>query len=146
MSKKQNISITFQCGDSSGDGYDKTRDLTIISNLSVDAVKKAYKKGCGIVGFDLSRDVATEYENRTIKPEIIAKMWNFESLRDYLDPDSIGSLREVVDLFQVTNYDFDADTFILLWLAIAEIGNNEFEFDIPDLEYIDVGGYGMIDC
>ena len=58
--------ICLVVGDWSGDGHDKTTEVTIASNFNEKAIDRAYKRGTKALGFDFSEEVAADYEDTTL--------------------------------------------------------------------------------
>lgn len=59
--------IELKLGDWSHDGHGITESIYISSNISTLKLKKAYKLGAKILGFDFSEIVARNYEDSKIK-------------------------------------------------------------------------------
>jgi hypothetical protein len=120
--------ITLIIGDWSNDGHGTTEKYLIESNLTKKDLLSAYKKGCGIIGFNLSKMVATEYMDNCISEAHLEKLTKF------------GFVNRRNDL------KLDVCLFAEMWLFISKIGNPKFDWKcIPDNSTIDIGGYGLFE-
>ena len=118
--------VNLIVGDWSLDGHNQTSSVTIESNLSKSEIKEAYKAGTAIVGFDLSSKVCIEYEDYKISEEHLSKL------------EKCGITVELDD------GDLNAETFALIYLDIAKLGNPDSEFVIVSSKAaINIGGYGL---
>lgn len=127
-----NSSITLVVGDWSGDGHDKTENIFIKCNRSIDEVNEAYKAGTKIVGFDLVDSLCEEYEDRRIPIEAVTSLqdngieidWD-----DEVDPD-VG-----VNIYH--------EEFVEIYLAIVKLGDPDFKYERQSPPVINIGGYGL---
>ena len=130
-----NYTIELIAGDPSGDGHKMTDNLIISSNLTRDQIRHAYKVGTALVGFDLTKEVAADYEDSTISYERLMQLKNAGvDLSDWNLPEDEDEPVE-----------FCCTEFFDLYLAIVKLGSSEFEYTEMDSqsESIYVGGYGF---
>lgn len=128
-----NTMIQIMVGDMSGDGHNITETTSIKSNKSYDDVREAYKKGCEIVGFDLTETVCKEYED------------------SHLDEDKAIALQNAgFDLTDLQDFDDDledinliAEDFLTLYLNICQIGDPSFQYEYASMRQLKIGGYGL---
>ncbi len=123
------FTINLIVGDWSGDGHTITENVTISSNCSVDSIRLAYKEGCKILGFDFSETVCREFEDRFVPEEIVEKLAE-HGIKVKLD--------EVID-----KYELDTKSYTSLYLQIAKLGNDGFNYYIVSGQTINIGGYGL---
>jgi hypothetical protein len=152
--------IELVVGDWSRDGHNQSESFTFNTNMPASEVAKAYKKGCEIVGFDLSKDIASDYEENRIGWDNLQTLRSFGlpegSLDDETTPEQSKKQNE---MWQNTSYlknspnatrDWSGaclspETFCNIYLFIAKLGNPELEYK-PALTYSDkltIGGYGL---
>lgn len=117
--------IELVIGDPGGDGHEKTRRYMINSTLDSTALWKAYKAGVKLLGFDFINTVATEYEERDISSDQVAKLI---AAGYKIDPETDNVWR---------------DDFVDIFLFIARLGNHEFQSEKAKSESMDIGGYGL---
>ncbi len=126
MTEKLPHTIRLVRGDPSGDGHGRTSTHSFRSSLTPDEVRQAYRKGVGIVGFDLIQEEINTNGNRfKLKPEYREAMKTHGYVSD-VDVDWI-----------------DSETYIDIYLWIAKLGNPNLEvqwFTEPRYD-IDIGGY-----
>lgn len=139
MSEKLPHLINLIVGDWSHDGHSMTETITISCNLDKKETVKAYKKGTKKVGFDLTDDVCSDYEDMSVDPEVIKKMREAgirveDFIKQYEDDSS-------------WSFEYDATSFAEVWLQIARLGNPdlEYEINVHDSPNINIGGYGLYD-
>lgn len=134
MSKLKNT-INLVIGDWSDDGHGKTMNFTIVSNLTQRQIENAYEKGTKIVGFDLTEDVASEYQNNTLSIQ------NYEKLK------SLG-FKHKLDLCHSNDAEclwVSCDDFCEMYIFIVALGNKNFEHKHVIGKQINIGGYGLFD-
>lgn len=127
--------INLVVGDWSGDGHEKREIFTIRCNIDSKSLKEAYFLGTQIIGFDLSKEVAWDYQDSIISKkhlEILQRHgqnWDWDSLKDP-DDDEI----EIV-----------CDDYVDIWMFIASLGNPHICYEVvPSTENsIYIGGYGL---
>lgn len=138
MSKLTHV-VNLVLGDWSGDGHSKTDFITIRSSLSPVALAKAYNMGCKIVGFDLSNEVASDYEDSRIRGEELKKLraagYTKELDDEYPENDSGNEEYDGTALL-------DSDTFAEIYLWVAQKGNPKLQYEV-DRSRLDIGGYGL---
>jgi hypothetical protein len=134
--------INLLVGDWSHDGHEKTQKFTIESSLNQKELMKAYKKGCKIIGFDLTKDCCAEYEEFTLLREHKEKL---KLNGFYKDPDQLNDLEEEEEK-EYSEEDPEnfmyADAFKDIWLFFIKTGNPSFTFN-QKTETINIGGYGL---
>lgn len=133
MSLKHTINL--RVGDWSGDGHGHCKTYTIISNLDIVKLKKAYDNGCHITEVSLEDEAAYDYEDSSISLETIYNLQKFNC--------QIFELVEKPDPDMVMN--ISADQYLDAWLFIAKIGNSKFEFEKVNnnKSILNIGGYGL---
>lgn len=120
---KHQIKLVF--GDWSNDGHGRTEDFVIVSNLSVNAMNKAYRNGSGILGFDLCDTVGKHYGDNDLS---LAKK-NMLVSHGYSIPSATENIW--------------TDEFISIYLFVVKLGNPEFKYEHANLGEIHLGGYGL---
>lgn len=126
--------ISLTLGDWSDDGHGKTEVFVIKSNLTSAEINDAYTFGTKILGFDLSEDVASDYEDSTISDE------NVQILA------ANGFDMTMCSKSKKGNYHLDGETFRDVWLHIAYLGNKDFLWEAmgrEQLPNLNIGGYGL---
>lgn len=118
--------INLICGDPSNDGHGQTSAQMIYSNLTLSEIEEAYTKGVAVIGLDVSADVASEYEDRSISDEAI------ELLK------KAGFDTGTVNLSWL-----DTEAFELLYLFTVKCGNLAFKYKFAKGDRIYIGGYGL---
>lgn len=133
--------ISLVVGDHSCNGHEKQESYELVSNLSKQEIEAAYKKGVKVVGFDLTKEVAVEYE------------------KDKLSKKQLEMLLKAECPFQEISFDYEywlknpkvgegfstrihAETFCALYLWFVEKGNSSFKYQFANSEKINIGGYG----
>lgn len=117
-------------GDASGDGHEKTVTYMIESNFDCDDIQKAYEKGCKIIGFDLTEDVAVNYGDSSLSAEQLKK------LRD-------AGFTGKLDCDVYSDMGLSCDEFFSIWWFFVRTGNSAFECDVEAAYKIKIGGYGL---
>lgn len=122
-------------GDWSYDGHNQTSVKTIVSNLSTKQIEEAYKAGTKIVGFDLTKDVARDYEDTELPSEFA------DMLRKHgFDVDS--EIEKHVD--EENGFILWIDTFPKIFFFIVKLGNPDFRYaEAEQKQNINIGGYGL---
>lgn len=127
--------INLTAGDESQDGHEKTETITVSCNLTKAQLEKAYRAGTKKLGFDLSADVAREYEDSSVSEGFVKKLRAAGiDPTEFLEQDD-GDW----------SFGYSATSFIELWLRIATLGNPSlvFEHMSETSPSIFVGGYGL---
>lgn len=126
-------------GDWSHDGHSQTEVVTIKSTLTVYELKDAYKKGASIVGVDLQKDVARNFEDSHLEKSYYEKFkeaglltWKTDTDLSWLDD---GDDEVDVDYLEYNSY-------LHLYLFTVFVGNNKFDYDVIR-NIVDIGGYGL---
>lgn len=122
--------IKLIVGDWSGDGHEFTEDIIIKTNLDKRALRAAYEEGSKELGFDFQKEVCEEYEDNTISDKYV---WILEGHGIKVFPD--GDFEEASAL--------DVESYVRIWLGIAKLGNKTLEYEIMNIPYVAVGGYGL---
>ena len=137
---KLNNTITLVVGDSSHDGHKATINVIIKTNFIKSKIISAYKLGVKTLGIDLSEDVCSDYEDRTLKFSVFKKFLDagFDTVN--LNDHDLESIKLEKDI----EY-FDSDFFAELYLFTVYIGSKDFEYKITEAtNEIDIGGYGLL--
>ena len=126
--------ISLTLGDWSDDGHGKTEVFVIKSNLTSTEIDDAYERGTKILGFDLSKDAAAEYEDSTISDT------NVQILA--------ANGFDITLMLKTTegNYYLDYETFLDVWLHAVYLGNKDFLWEVMDrkqMQNLNIGGYGL---
>ena len=125
--------INLVMGDWSHDGHCMSETVTIRTNLSSDELIDAYEKGSKQVEFDLTGDVAADYEEYSFPDEFIEKLQPFGFKADeFLEQPYVDD-----------SWAVSGNAFWRIWLFIAKIGDPSLEFEEVDNVDIIIGGYGM---
>jgi hypothetical protein len=133
--------ITLEAGDWSDDGHGKTANYIVESSLDAKKLQKAYDKGSKIVGFDLSEDVCSDYEDSAIPQEYLDAISSrapfSKKLRDQLKEDGEYSKNADPHIWH--------DSFAELWMLVAKIGCPELDWKFVEnnTANIHIGGYGL---
>ena len=153
--------IKLVLGDCSGDGYEKTEAIIIKSSHAEDDLNKFYKRGVKKIGFDLAKDVCTEYEDNSISAKHIAMLkaagykTEIETNNNSDDPDWDCEVCECnpcecVGEEKLENnnsgslYSQDYFDVYLFFLEVGSGGTFKYE-EVPDnTSRIDIGGYGLL--
>lgn len=127
--------INLVVGDWSRDGHSMSETVTILSNLDKESVEEAYKLGTLKVGFDLTEEVCSDYEDMSVPDDVIRKLKAVG-----INPDAF--IEQDGDQW---SFHYDYEAFARLWLRIAELGNSTLRYETTDDESpdINVGGYGL---
>lgn len=132
--------IALTVGDWSDDGHGKTATHIYETNLPRSELNKAFDAGTEKVGFNLE-NVCEDYEDNTLLRadyDLLVDAgitWTDQEYRpeqwDREDPNSDFTLWH--------------DSFALLWMKIAQLGNPELVFkEVKDnTANIEIGGYGL---
>lgn len=125
--------INLVVGDWSCDGHNKFDYIAINSNVDVETIKEAYKKGTKIVGFDWSKEVAAKYEDNTVCAEIVKKLKDHGHEGFYEENDD------------GTATIYEADDFAQTYMFIACIGDPSIVWSFTEMKkhQINIGGYGI---
>lgn len=130
--------INLVLGDWSNDGHGRTKTYTIDSNLSIDAINSAYKLGFSLIGHDIVKTVADEYQSTSLCDFIVEALYNngfaFEDIEVY---DKLNN--EFIDI------ELDTDLYLKIYLFVVYLGNPEFSPQIIEQNKINIGGYGLFD-
>ena len=133
--------IKIRTGDTSHDGHGLFRLTLYDISCSRSELHQFYKKGCEIVGFDLYRDVASDYEDSHIEGA------NLQSLiRAGYPVDELEDYDEEEDEEEQTAW-LNHDAFVRIYLFIAKLGAGDHIFScqkiLQEAEHHDIGGYGL---
>lgn len=129
--------ITLTVGDWSGDGHSQSEDILIHSNLTQKELEKAFKDGSKKLKFKLE-EYCRSYEDNILPEEVVA------ALKLH------GLTEDMVTDLDVEGGDEDdywllgPDGFADIWLFIAKLGNDKFEYEFVEKgATVHVGGYGL---
>lgn len=120
--------IDLIIGDYSGDSHDKKERYSIESNISLSALKRAYKRGTKKLGFDFIGSVAAEYEDNSLSENYVdilkSKGYDFTDI----DTDSL-----------------EEDIYLDIFLFIIKLGNDSFKYKLKEEsdDRWNIGGYGL---
>ncbi|MBL6991799.1 MAG: hypothetical protein ISR65_18600 [Bacteriovoracaceae bacterium] len=129
--------IELQMGDTSCDGHCLKEIKILKSNLSTKQIRKAYQDATNILGFDFINVVAVDYEDSTIKRNMLKK------LKDH------GITVNIEDLEYVGPTDdpgINPEEYLELYVQIIKLGNPDFQYKLTNPSWentIDIGGYGL---
>ncbi len=124
--------INLTLGDWSADGHGKTDTITISSSLTAKQLEAAYKRGCKKIGFDLTEEVAEQYENSILEEEVAEKL----RAAGFKVEDIVGTYEGELDNLCV-------ESFVVIWLFIVKLAKPDFEYKIINNADIKIGGYGL---
>ncbi len=125
--------INLVVGDWSRDGHEKTETIQVKSSLTLAELNAAYALGSRRVEFDLSAEVAKEYEDDFM-------------LKQHIDMLAIhGIVCEDYNESEDDGVGLDPELFATLFMKIAQLGNCNllFEFVDDSTSTINIGGYGL---
>ena len=131
--------IQLESGDHSADGHGQTDVISIMSNLTSSDLIKAFNDGLKVLrvkreeyGYGLN--FCSGYGESRI-PESLC-----ESLRiNGIDPADFSRER----ISEESDIKVGVDTYPLLWLEIAKLGNPKLKYEETSVEQIGIGGYGL---
>lgn len=126
------------CGDRSHDGHGITDTTFIRTNKSHHEIREAYTKGTYIVGFNLSNDIARDYEDSQLHPSNIDALKN-----EGIDLTFIDGYDENDPDFNDDDIHLSSESFTELYLKICKIGDPDFYYEIISLQEVQIGGYGL---
>ena len=148
-----NNTITLVLGDWSGDGHDKTRMISILSNLDKDTLFAAYKKASKKLGFSFIDDVCGDYEDSLLPKEklniLIKNGFKIENLG--FNKTNTYLLNEANEAFNESGSDglyLSEETYTNIFLFIVKLGNKDFKYEILKGKLnptLDIGGYGLFE-
>ncbi len=121
--------LNLVIGDWSDDGHGKTATVTIDSNMMSREVWDAYRAGARLIGVDLCKDVASDYQESQLGSGVASK-FVAAGFADYeLDSeDYMGS-----------------DQFADMFLFTVKKGNPDFSYTRCENEDLHIGGYGLFE-
>jgi hypothetical protein len=133
--------VKFMVGDWSHDGHSQDDSFIVDVNLTQQELDAAFLNGCALMELDaaqcksLSFLFCNEYEDSTIPQKFIDGMNKVG-----LDPDNYFENYD-------GKYSGETNTFHLLWLDVAKIGNPNLVYQecVSDRVYR-IGGYGLYSC
>lgn len=133
------MKINLNVGDRSGDGHDKREHFLIECNLDVAGVQKAYKKGVKLTGFDLSNEVAAEYEDCRISHEQLKRLRELGYEGELFDEKHMDD--------EVNGPAMDGLEFAHIYMFFVWLGNKDVVWEFVDARNasIDIGGYGLFE-
>jgi hypothetical protein len=121
--------IKLIVGDWSNDGHNMSDEIVIFSNIDGNQIRDAFKLGTEVIGFDLTNE-CSDYEQHQLSAKALACINDQFGDRYRLDIDEDGGV--------------SVTTHVDLYLAIAKLGNAEFEWQLQHYSAtIDIGGYGL---
>lgn len=136
--------VKFWVGDWSHDGHNQCDSFVVDVNLTKPELDKAFHDGCKLMGLEKAQCKAlnflfcSEYEDVKIPQEIIDGM------------DKVGlSPDKYFDMFykDESKWSGNYDTFHILWLDIAKLGNPDLTYqECVSEETYHIGGYGLYFC
>lgn len=131
--------LTLVIGDWSGDGHNATSTIVCESNLTGAEVMQAYLTAVGIVGFDLSAEVACDYGNRILSADKAERL--LELGYDKLHDDQFLDYAERADDGSWTLY--SDESYLDIYLFFVKLGNGEAQITPIDVDQVAIGGYGL---
>ena len=127
------FTINLVMGDWAIDGHGQTETVTISSNLPKDALIQAYEAGEVKADVKFQKEVASVYEDNFISCRIVNKLaehgFNIKEFSEDISPSERGYIL--------------ADSYHLVWLWIAKLGNPNFDYELVNISKINIGGYGL---
>lgn len=140
--------INLTLGDWSHDGHNITVTEVIKSNLSIDEIASAYKKGSKKLKVNLTKDICAGYEENTISFVDFKKFIDAGFLKkidentDFsFSEEEINSIKKEQDIEYV-----GTELFTELYLFTVYVGNELFQYSMAENETnnINIGGYGLL--
>ena len=112
-----------------------TEVVAVKCNLTCSQLKDAYRAGVKKSGVNVEEDVASEYEEDWIEPEIIEKLTPHGFVVEDFCEKTISEDR----------WRLYPESYAELWLFIAKLGNSDLKYEIDgkNTQNIHVGGYGL---
>ena len=133
MEKELKHVVNLILGDSGGDGHEKESMTSIMSNCTKQEIKLAYQEGTKLVGFDLTKQVCYEFDDREINREFYNKLVELGLPKNESDFD--GDENDPISIW--------LDDFTEMYLFIVKLGNPDFDYEFLQNSDIDIGGYGF---
>ena len=131
--------IDLIVGDWSDDGHGNTETFTIQSNLLQGALLDAYRKGCEIAGFDITK-FCNHWEKKYLPANVYTRLvelgLDVENMEMYEHDDSDDSGRK-------KKYSVWREDFATIYLFLAQLGDPSFRFDRIHTSSIHIGGYAL---
>lgn len=133
--------IKFSIGDWSHDGHSKSDNFIVDVNLTKEELDKAFMDGCTLMGLDKEQCTSTsfqfcqDYEDSAIPEQVLKGMEKFGLNPDHYFDGYHYNREESTGCY---------DTFHLLWLDIAKLGNPNLIYTKCEGEVTYyIGGYGL---
>jgi hypothetical protein len=128
--------VNIVVGDWSNDGHGHTDTITLLSNISKNDIDAAYRAGVNIIGVDLMGKFCRDYEDDkvadTIVSDVEAKGLKFSEIAHANECDLDGNY-----------WRMSPGSWSVLYLAIVQLGNPAFKYELVKGQEIRIGGYGL---
>lgn len=142
-------------GDWSRDGHGMSEKIIFNCNKSSDVVYDAYKKGKGIIGFDLT-SLCDDYRQGRLSWDELQKLRAAgftDELEDEITPErsiEINKEWRKRGLLKSTQPDrdwagaaLDPETYATVYMFIAKLGNASLTYELAKMSSYPIGGYGL---
>lgn len=138
--------ITLVLGDWSDDGHGKSETIVVGSNLDKDEVFKAYQKGSKKLGFNFIDKIAADYEDNWLSSDKLGKLMEHGITPEKFFSNDYDLKQAKEALENEDGVGLWTDSYAAIFLLIAKLGNETFEYEIlPEdrSSRINIGGYGL---
>jgi hypothetical protein len=130
--------LILTVGDWSNDGHGMTAEIVFESNRDAVELQEAYTRGVAIVGFDLSQEVAANYDD-ALFPTAKLELLEAHGFADHKDDDN-----ETAEWYEDdAGYMIDPDGFADAYLFIASLGDPALVYKRVPIPRVTIGGYGL---
>lgn len=124
--------IELMTGDWSYDGHGHTSSMSISCNRSRDELRDAYARGAKITGVDLTKEVACNFEDNGLPLKFVERLM----AHGFVPAESVDGNED-------EGYTLWTDSFPLVWLFIASVGDPDLRYEEVTDSRIRIGGYGL---
>lgn len=133
MSSKT-YAVSLVVGDWSNDGHGRVHTMNVVSNQTAQQLQRCFASGSDKVGFNLTKEIACEYEDCRISRDKIDTL-----LKLGMSPE---------DLDEVLPEDNEAvflgpEGFARIWIFVAKLGDSDLTCHEVATDRAYIGGYGL---
>lgn len=142
-------------GDWSSDGHGRTETIRIDHNLtSNSALQKAYKAGAAILGHDIEKVVAEDYQDGSCPEEVMDALIQHGIMEKDPAEDYWGIKGGQAPIVADDAYSygdrihFNSELYAAVWMEVAKLGEPTLVYTTPKRSYedrINIGGYGFLE-
>jgi hypothetical protein len=139
--------IRLVIGDWSLDGHNFIAERAVECSVSAEELAASFEKNSKMIGFNLTKEVAVEHEDGTIKKEHIDKLkeYNIDVLNIVLEENEHlkEALQKEIDNIPNTGHlQIEVNTFAAIYMEIATL-NTEITWKKIKMCELTIGGYGL---